>query len=129
MLYNIISGSVGGVSSPRVVKMDYLVVFSAFIAGIVATIAFFWFSKRYALTLIRQQANASGRAKQEAQADRMTEAIGKVFASYQQAKSENKDLKSWAMEALPSIAVEYPDVTARLAKKGLGQQFAKELGL
>lgn len=104
--------------------MDFLsvfVVFSAFILGIATSACFIWLSKRYALSILRKEANARGNVKQEAQANRLMDFIGEATDIVKRAKDEGKDMKEVLKSEAPALLIRYPDVVAKY-----GQQIFKK---
>jgi len=109
-------GVVTSTNGGGVPLMDFWVIL-AFIAGFVACFAFFRASEWNAMRIIdRRNAFKGTQAKQD-QAERLMSFMLEVKQGYDKAKEGGKDVKAFAMQDLPAIALKYPDVVLKFGTR------------
>lgn len=81
-----------------------------FFAGIGATLLFFWFSERRALSIVRQKSGAKGLEAKQEQGERLMSFMMEVKAGFDAHKASGGSPKEFATKELPAIALKYPDV-------------------
>jgi len=105
--------------------MSDIVNFAFFFAGICLTLLFFWLSKKQAVSIARQNANAAGRSKQEAQGERITVALAEAMQMSKEPDFQKEGQPDFVKIGL-ALLPKYPDVALQLVKK-LGFKGLKDL--
>lgn len=99
---------------------EILLIFAFFggvLVGIILISVFNRIVKRTALSLTRASAGEKGRENQKNQAERLMSFMTDVKINFDRAKAEGKDVKQFAVEDLPGIALQYPDVVLKFGKR------------
>lgn len=96
--------------------MDFWVVlgfFGAFLGGIIATLLFFWLVKRQAFLIMQKEKSIKGTQARQDQAEELVMFLGEVKMAFDKAKTDGKDIKTFAMTDLPPIALRHPALMFR----------------
>lgn len=100
--------------------MDFWTIFAGiclFLAGIGATLLFLWLVDKKAYSLQQQVKSEKGHLIKQEQSERLMAFMLEVKEAYTRAKADNKDIRAFAAQDLPEIALRYPDVMIKFGSR------------